>query len=206
MTSNNMSNSPLFTIGYSNLSLASFISILKKHRIGAIADVRSSPFSKYNPEFNFNGLENALKKHEIAYVFLGEELGARRTEAECYKNGKVSYTLVSETLLFKQGIKRLLTGVEKMRVSLMCAEKDPINCHRFVLICHHLRRQLNEIKHILDNGEVENNVQSEERLLSIYRLNNMELFRPKNEILQEAYEKQAEKIAYVNKQDHNIER
>lgn len=191
-----MNNITLFTIGYSDLKIDDFISILKKHRIDAIADVRSNPFSKYNPEFNINDLKKSLKNNGIKYVFLGEEFGARRSEVECYRNGKVSYGLVPETQSFKKGINRLLTGIEKMRVSLMCAEKDPINCHRFVLICHHLRTQIDDIKHII-NGEIEDNVQTEKRLLSKYKLVNLELFRPDNEILEDAYNRQAEKIAYV---------
>jgi uncharacterized protein (DUF488 family) len=199
-----MNNITLFTIGYSNLKIDEFISMLKKHRIEAIADVRSNPFSKYNPDFNINDLRESLKNNGIKYVFLGEELGARRNEVECYRSGKVLYGLVPETLLFKKGINRLLTGIEKMRVSLMCAEKDPINCHRFVLICHHLRTRINEIKHII-NGEIEENIQTEKRLLSKYKLLNMEIFRTENEILEDAYNRQAEKIAYVDEQDNNME-
>jgi len=198
-----MNNITLFTIGYSDLKIDEFISILKKHRIDAIADVRSSPFSKYNPEFNINDLKKSLKNNGIKYVFLGEELGARRSEVECYRYGKVSYGLVPKTQSFKKGIKRLLTGIEEMRVSLMCAEKDPINCHRFVLICLHLRTQIDEIKHII-NGEIEDNVLTEKRLLSKYKLVNLELFRPDSEILEEAYNRQAEKISYVDDQDNNL--
>ena len=158
-------------------------------------------------EFNFGSrlLNNCTgEKNGIKYVFLGEELGARRNEVECYINGKVSFGLVPETPSFKKGINRLLTGIEKMRVSLMCAEKDPINCHRFVLICYHLRTQINEIKHIINDGEIEDNIQTEKRLLSKYKLVNLELFRQNNEILEDAYARQAEKIAYIDDQDNNM--
>jgi uncharacterized protein (DUF488 family) len=80
----NAERHPVFTIGHSNLEIGKFVALLKQHGIQAIADVCSSPYSQYNPQFNRELLQKSLQEHGIAYVFLGQELGARRSERECY--------------------------------------------------------------------------------------------------------------------------
>ncbi len=132
---------PVFTIGHSNLEIGKFVALLKQHGIQAIADVRSSPYSQYNPQFNRELLQRALQEKSIAYVFLGRELGARRSERECYLEGRADYELISQTSAFKQGIERLIQGAARMRIALMCAEKDPIDCHRCLLVSPHLQRR-----------------------------------------------------------------
>lgn len=166
------------------------------NKIEAIADVRSSPYSKLYPEFNHESLRDALRRHGIKYVFLGKELGAQRQEEECYSNGKVSYDLVYKTESFQEGIRRLISGIGKMRVALLCAEKDPLDCHRTILICRYIRTKVPDIKHILNNGKLENHSELEMRLLKAFSLNNLELFRAEKDIVEDAYRKQEEKIAF----------
>ena len=101
----------LFTIGHSTHSWEKFLELLRQHRIEAVADVRSSPFSQFNPHFNRETLRHALRQQGISYVFLGEELGARRSEPECYVNGRVDYSLIARTPAFIHG----LTGSSKAR-------------------------------------------------------------------------------------------
>src|SRR6266704_1874150 len=124
----------IFTIGHSNLELGRFVSLLKQHVIQGVADVRSSPYSQYNPQFNREPLQRALGEQRISYVFLGEELGARRSEPECYVNGRADYSLIARTPAFIRGLERMLQGAWKMRVAMMYAEKDPIDCHRCILV------------------------------------------------------------------------
>src|SRR5205809_226859 len=95
---------PVFTIGHSNLDLPKFVALLKQHGIEAIADVRSSPYSQYNPQFNREPLQRVLREQGISYVFLGEELGARRSEPECYVNGRADYSLIAATPAFIRGM------------------------------------------------------------------------------------------------------
>src|SRR5438552_11646403 len=121
---------PVFTIGHSNLELATFVALLKQHGIQAVADVRSSPYSQHNPQFNREPLQRALSEQGISYVFLGQELGARRSEPECYVNGRADYSLIAQTTAFRRGLDRIIQGSAKMRVAMMCAEKDPLDCHR----------------------------------------------------------------------------
>jgi uncharacterized protein (DUF488 family) len=196
----------LFTVGYADLSADRFLYLLKLHMIEVIADVRSSPFSRFNPEFNHDNLKNMLRSHRIKYVFLGKELGARRTEEECYVDGKVSYDLVYRTESFQDGIRRLMTGLGKMRVALLCAEKDPIDCHRAILICRHIRDRVVDIKHMLNNGNLEDHVKLEIRLLNLFGLNNMDIFRTQTDALEDAYRKQAEKIAFSQEETTPKER
>jgi hypothetical protein len=86
----------LFTIGHSTHSWEKFLELLRQHRIETVADVRSSPYSQFNPHFNREPLQLALRQQGISYVFLGEELGARRSEPECYVNGRVAHKLLIE--------------------------------------------------------------------------------------------------------------
>src|ERR1700733_4659701 len=93
----------IYTLGHSNQSLECFLFLLKEHNIGAVADVRSHPHSRSNPQFNRDELEDELKSHGVAYVFLGKELGARTDDRTCYKDGKVQYDSLARTELFGEG-------------------------------------------------------------------------------------------------------
>jgi len=156
----------LFTVGHSNHSLDDFIALLKQHGISAIADVRSSPYSRYVPQFNKAALQAALAKERISYTFLGRELGARPKNPDCYIEGKALYERIAATELFHEGIGRVLQGVRNYRIALMCAEKDPLTCHRAVLVCQHLREVNLDIQHILKDGELESHDSLEERMLN----------------------------------------
>ncbi|MGB3268082.1 MAG: DUF488 domain-containing protein [Microcoleus sp.] len=157
----------LFTIGHSNQSIESFLLLLKKHGITAVADVRSHPFSRYLPHFNKSEITAFLSAAGIQYVFLGKELGARPEDLSCYDTeGKALYDRIATTPLFYAGIQRLLKGAANYKISLMCAEKDPITCHRTILVCHKLKAFNLQIKHILSDGTLESHQDLEARLLS----------------------------------------
>ena len=186
----------IYTIGYSPHTLDSFVNIIKKYSITAIADVRSTPYSQFKSEFNKDNLKNVLKPHGIAYVFLGDLCGARIEDPSCYINGKVNYSLLTEKPKFKEGLERIKKGMTNYVIALMCAEKDPITCHRTILICRNLMNDDIEIQHILGNGEIENHKDSEQRLMKIFNLDHPDLFRTEPQRLDEAYLRQEEKIAY----------
>lgn len=185
----------LFTIGYSPHSLDSFIHVLSKHKITALVDVRSSPYSKYKPEFNQESLASFLKIQKIAYVFLGDYCGARIDDPSCYVNGKVDYRLVAKNQKFQEGLVRIKKGMKNFKIALMCAEKDPITCHRTILICRNLQSEI-KIEHILHDGSIEAHEDSEKRLLKLFKLNEPDLFRSEQQRIDEAYSKQGTKIAY----------
>lgn len=166
------------------------------HGIGALADVRSSPYSRFNPQYNRESLQQALRAEGIYYVFLGRELGARRDESQCYVGGKVSYPLVAQMPLFRQGLERLIAGSAKMRVAIMCAEKDPIECHRNVLVAHHARTHFAEILHIREDGRLESQESVDRRIFGLYRVDPTDMFRPHGEMLDDVYRRRGEEIAF----------
>lgn len=213
-----MNNSKeLFTIGHSNHSIEAFIGLLQQHGITALADVRSHPYSRYLPHFTQSALKTALLNAGIRYVFLGKELGARPNNPDCYVDGKALYERIAATELFAEGIQRLLKGAETYKISLMCAEKDPITCHRAILVCQKIRQFNLEINHILNDGSLESHHHLEERMLTLHGLSDtqqnqpkqLSLFdavesintatRPKAERIKEAYYLQGDKIAYQEK-------
>jgi uncharacterized protein (DUF488 family) len=186
----------VFTIGHSNLEIGAFLSLLRRHGVEVVADVRSSPYSQYNPQFNRETLKRALEIGGIRYEFMGDELGARRTERECYVNGRVDYDRVAETASFKAGIQKVLDAAPVSRVALMCAEKDPIQCHRTVLIARRLAQLGARVRHILSDGSLEDQSSAEQRLLQAGGLPESDLFRSRDDLVAEAYSLQARRIAY----------
>lgn len=208
----------IFTVGHSNLSIKDFIALLEQHHITAVADVRSHPYSRYLPHFNREPIQAVLRNAEIKYVFLGRELGARSSDLSCYVGGKALYEKIAATDLFTNGIERVIQGAQKYKIALMCAEKDPITCHRTILVCKHLRQLNVDIEHILNDGNLETHSYLEERLIALHNLQPPKViqfslfsqqssesqgsnFDSKEEILKEAYQRQGDKIAYVEKQE-----
>ncbi len=215
----------LFTIGHSNHSIEEFITLLQKHDITAVADVRSHPYSKYLPHFNQKLLKASLSETGIRYVFLGKELGARSNNPQCYIDGKAVYEKIASTKEFNDGIQRILQGAKNYHISLMCAEKDPITCHRAILVCQHLRKSGLDINHILKNGDLETHYNLEERLLNLHDLKppqqpqqvQLSLFEnvslsqssmtdySREDSLKKAYQLQGDNIAYVEKTENQHE-
>lgn len=186
----------VFTVGHSTHALDKFLALLRQHKISAIADVRSSPFSRINPQYNREGLKKALKEAGIAYVFLGHELGARSEDPECYQDGKVCYDRLARTPDFERGLDRVETGAEEFRLALMCAEKEPLDCHRTILVARHLEDRDIAVQHILADGALEPHKDSIERLKAQLNLSE-DMFRKTHDVTREAYKIQGERIAYA---------
>ena len=156
---------PLFTIGHSTTEVEDFLARLSAHRIDVIVDVRSSPFSRRFPQYSKDALRSSLIANGIKYLFLGVQLGARRTENGCYVNGVAEYGLIAQLPAFKEGISRVARGAQDFRVALMCAEHDPLTCHRTILVCRALKEHIPEIRHILRDGAIESMSDAERRLV-----------------------------------------
>lgn len=187
----------VFTIGHSTHPQERFISLLRQHGITALCDVRSKPYSRVNPQFNREELEQALLPHGIAYRFLGKELGARSDDPACYRNGKVQYDWIAGTELFRRGLKRVLRGMEdNFRMALMCAEKEPLECHRAILVARHLAALGLHVEHIHADGRLESHDAALSRLARIVNLPEEHMFHSREELLAEAYRRQEERIAY----------
>ncbi|SPF49997.1 conserved hypothetical protein [Candidatus Sulfopaludibacter sp. SbA4] len=191
----------VFTIGHSTHSLEQFIALLQQHGITAVADVRSNPFSRYNPQFNREQLEKILPDCGIAYRFLGEELGARSDDPACYEGGKVQYDRLAKTPVFKSGIERVRSGMKNYRIVLMCAEKEPLECHRAILVARHLVALGISVQHIHADGSLESHDAAIERLAVLLNLPESDLFRSHEDVLEDAYRLQGNRIAYERGQD-----
>lgn len=188
----------IYTVGHSTHSSSAFLDLLRRHGITALADVRSSPYSRHNPQFNKEVLAGDLLAHGIKYVFLGRELGARSDDPACYVAGRVQYGRLAATALFRSGIERVEGGAAEYRIALMCAEKEPLDCHRTVLVARALAEDGFEIQHIHADGKLEPHTAAMERLLDLVGLPHEDMFRSRDELLSEALVRQEERIAYVD--------
>jgi|SRR5271170_791743 len=188
----------VLTVGHSTHPFDAFVKLLKRHEVTALADVRSAPFSRFNPQFNKDALERDLKRYGIKYVFLGRELGARSNDPSCYENGRVQYARLARTDQFRQGIERVMRGAQEHRIALMCAEREPLECHRTLLVAGALEEWGVRVVHILGDGGLETHSDAMERLLDVAGLPREDLFRSREELISQALARQEEKVAYVD--------
>jgi uncharacterized protein (DUF488 family) len=189
--------SELFTIGHSVHTVEHFVELLKRHDITALCDVRSSPYSRFSPQFNREALKDEMALQHIFYIYLGAELGPRSSDPTCYINGKVQYNRLAAKETFQQGLSRLRKGMATHRIILMCAEKDPLTCHRMLLICRHMRGVDIAIRHVLEDGTLEENRDTERRLMTLLKIDSEDLFSTEAEQIERAYDIQGGKVAYI---------
>lgn len=151
-----MTDTTIYSIGHGNKKITDFISELQSYGIEYLLDIRSKPYSKWNPQFNQVQLELELKNYGITYVFVGDSLGGLPADRSCYDyNGKVIYDLIKEKDFFKKGLQRLITANEKkIRLAIMCSESKPEECHRSKLIGQELLKKDISLKHIVSNKRV----------------------------------------------------
>ncbi|MGQ3132930.1 MAG: DUF488 domain-containing protein [Flavobacteriales bacterium] len=149
-----MEKKPLYTIGHGNRKPDEFLALLKNFGIEYLVDVRSQPYSKFNPQFNQNDLKFFLERNGIKYVFMGDSIGGRPNDKSCYDDdGKVDYEVVKTKDFFVQGIDRLKTAYNKdINVVIMCSESKPCECHRSKLIGRVLNLEGIVLKHIDEKG------------------------------------------------------
>jgi len=153
----------ILTIGHSNHPLERFIALVEGAGVCTIADVRSKPVSRFVPHFNRARLETALAERGISYVFFGRELGGRPDDPSLMNNGKPDYVAMARTPAFAAGLRAVIDESAKGRVALLCAERDPIDCHRFRLIGRELAARQISAAHILSTGEIEPQADTERR-------------------------------------------
>lgn len=187
----------ILTIGHSTQTREAFLGLLRKHEVTAIADVRSVPFSRAAPLYNRNAVRDWLKEAGVAYVFLGRELGARPEDPGCYADGRVDYRRLAETDFFREGIRRIVDGTQRHVIAIMCAEREPVRCHRSILIARELEHLGLPVSHILPNGGIERHAEMMARLVALFKLNNSLLFGTPEQRAEEAYALQEQRIAYV---------
>jgi uncharacterized protein (DUF488 family) len=194
----------VFTIGHSTHSSAAFLALLREQGVEAVADVRSSPFSRFNPQFNREPLEQFLKTNGIRYVFLGKELGARSEDHSCYLHGRVQYERLAQTPVFQSGLDRVLQGAGRYRIALMCAEKEPLECHRTLLVAKALAEHGQPVLHIHADGHLETHEAAMERLLDVTGVAKGDLFRSREQLIAEALGLQEQRVAYVDEAQRSM--
>ena len=197
----NQPRSPVFTIGHSNHAAEVFLGLLLRHEIEEVVDVRSSPHSRYNPQFNRKTLQAALAEAGVGYGFMGVELGGRPTDPSCYDSeGRVQYDRLAETDAFKEGIRQVIQRTGERRIALMCSEKEPLDCHRTLLITRVLTARDLGIGHILADGDLESHAAAMDRLLDRFKLpREGDMFRSREQLIADAVSRQAGKVAYVGR-------
>lgn len=157
---------PIYTIGYGSRSIEQFVEVLQHHKIAYLIDVRSTPYSRYKPEFSKEALAAELQCHRIRYVFMGDTLGGHPDDETCYdEKGQVDYEKVKDTESYQSGIERLQAAFAQQQcVVLMCSEGKPERCHRSKLIGESLDKQDISLIHIDENSEQQTQEKVIERL------------------------------------------
>ena len=191
----------VFTIGHSNHPLEAFMELLCRHRVTALADVRSAPYSRFNPHFNREPLAVALKARGTRYVYLGRELGGRSSDPACYEDGRIRYDRLACTERFREGLDRVVRGAAKHRIALMCAEKEPLDCHRTLLVGRALDERGVKVEHILADGELETHAGAMDRLLAEFDLDPeddlLRRVQPRDELIAEAIARRAGRAGHT---------
>jgi uncharacterized protein (DUF488 family) len=184
----------LLTIGHSNLPAERFMALLTSAGVTAIADVRSVPFSRWCPWFSGKALAERLAGEQIAYVALGDALGGRPSDPKLYRDGIADYEAMAARPEFAAGLARVMDASARQRVCLLCAEREPLDCHRCLLVGRALCERGLTLGHIRPDGSIEPHTATEERLLAVAG-GEADLFRGSADRLAHAYRRRAQAVA-----------
>lgn len=186
----------VFSIGHSTLPYEDFLNLLRHASITAVADVRSSPFSRFCPHFNKDVLREELRHDGISYVYLGQELGGRPKRDDFFVNGIADYEKMATAPDFEIGLRRVIDGAAKHRIAMMCSESDPLECHRCLLVGRALSERGVTIHHILTHGKILGHKKLEEKLMDLSGVSEFDLFDSPEKRLADAYRSWSMKVAY----------
>lgn len=201
----------IYTIGYSGFSIKDFIDTLKKHSINCIIDVRSSPYSKFYHEYDKEVLEKTLKDNNILYRNYDKEFGARQKDKKYYTDNVLDFDKFTSSNQFLDGVNKINNGVDKgYTFALMCAEKDPIDCHRSIMLGKGFCQNKYKVVHIISKQTVELQEELERRLVDVYfpnrfQLNLFEFEMSEKEMVKQAYRKRNRDIGYCDKTEEENE-
>ncbi|ATD55503.1 DUF488 domain-containing protein [Clostridium chauvoei] len=160
----------IFTIGHSNYTLEKLIDMLRYHNINCVVDIRGTPYSKYNIQFDKEKLRYSLRKEGFIYIYMGKELAAKRDNKESYNNeGYADFEKVVLETEFLKAVERLKIGCNKgYKIALLGAMQDPIRCHRSILVGKALKNLGFNVKHIIDDYSIIFQEGIEENILDKY--------------------------------------
>jgi uncharacterized protein (DUF488 family) len=189
----------LFSIGHSNLAAERFTAMLQAAGAGAVADVRSVPASRFCPWFSARNLTPILAKNGMAYLGFGDTLGGRPRDPSLYCDGIVDYEAMARTPGFAASLDRLIAETGRHRLCLMCSERDPLDCHRCLLVVRALAARGLTIGHILHDGAIEPHAATEQRLLRLESAEGDLFAAGQKERIAAAYRRRARAVAFRNK-------
>ena len=160
----------IYTIGHSNYTMERLIDMLEYYNINCVVDIRGTPYSKYNIQFDKETIRYTLTNAGFVYIYMGKELAAKRIRKNSYNNeGYSNFEEVIKEEEFKRGVERLKNGCEKgYKIILLGAMQDPIRCHRSILGGRELVKNDFDVKHILDDYSIVTQDDIEEMLLNKY--------------------------------------
>jgi uncharacterized protein (DUF488 family) len=162
-----MAQFDLFSIGHSNIPAECFVAMLRDADVNAIGDVRSTPASRFFPWFSAKNLAALLAREGIGYLSYGGELGGRPRDRALYRDGVADYEAMAQQDEFRAGLERLLADAARGRLCMMCAEREPLDCHRCLLVARELAARGVAVGHILHDGAIEPHAATEARLLAL---------------------------------------
>ena len=195
----------LFTIGHSQYTPEYFVKLLKRHGVNYLLDVRSTPYSRYAEQFNRESIYAFLEKNDVKYSYMGKYFGARPTELDLYSpEGYLDFEKVAQSERFNIGVENVIVGLGRgNRIALMCTEKDPIDCHRAIMVARAFDIRGIGVDHILPDGSIQTQKELDNRLLDMYfpDREQLSIFNynntvSKEEYLIQAYRKRNEEIGY----------
>jgi uncharacterized protein (DUF488 family) len=186
----------LFSIGHSNIPAERFIALLRDAGVGAVADVRSTPFSRRFPWFSGKTLAAALAQQGLAYLAYGETLGGRPHDAALYRDGVADYEAMAQRPEFQSALDRLRADAARLHVCIMCAEREPLDCHRCLLVARALAEGGLTVGHILHDGTIEPHQATEQRLLAWSGAGDDLFVTGQRERLAAAYRRRVRAVAY----------
>jgi uncharacterized protein (DUF488 family) len=186
----------LLTIGHSNIPAERFVGLLRGAGVNAVADVRSTPASRRFPWFAGKNLAVRLQQENMLYAAFGEALGGRPRDPSLYREGIADYEAMAKEPEFCAGLERLLSLATRQRVCLMCAEREPLDCHRCLLVARALGGRGLMIGHILHDGTIEPQAATELRLLALTGTGDDLFAAGQGERLAAAYHHRAHAVAY----------
>lgn len=198
----------IFTIGYTAFpNQNDFVAMLKKYNVPYVIDVRSYPIaSQFYAIYSKPTLEPLLKNHNIIYRNYAKEFGARQENREYFmEEGCLDFKRFTKSKEFLNGVEKIKKTLSlNYNLALMCAEKDPIDCHRTIMVSRALNLLGFDIKHILATGNLQTQKEIDFRLLKFYHLDESSLFQTKDELIDEAYIRKNIQIGYRGKEEEAI--
>jgi uncharacterized protein (DUF488 family) len=186
----------LFTIGHSNIPAERFTAMLRAAGVETVADVRSVPASRFCPWFSAKNLAPLLAGASMSYLFFGDELGGRPRDPSLYCDGVADYEAMARRPSFRAGLDRLLVNAGRRCLCLMCSERDPLDCHRCLLVARALAARGVTVGHILHDGGIKSHGVTERRLLEGAGADSDLFATGQDARLAAAYRRRARAVAY----------